>query len=150
MDNLQRASVSLLIEGDDLAPAEISALLGGEPRLAVSMGEVFLGSHGTEIQARTGKWHLGDGWKSPANIDAEIVSMLGSLSDDATVWEGLNNRFDCYIAVGGYFEDWTGGIFLEPGVLRMLADRGLAIDFDLYAPAASAPPPVLPAEDTNL
>jgi hypothetical protein len=44
MDNLKRATVSVLIDGDDLVPAEITTLLGANPRLGVRKDEVFLGA----------------------------------------------------------------------------------------------------------
>lgn len=137
MDNLQRASVSLLIDGDDLIPSEISALLGQEPRLGVKKDEIFVGSHGKDIQARTGKWQFGIGWTSPANVDEQIVNIFKLLNDDTIVWKSLTDRYHCYVAVGGTFNDWTGGLTIEAGTLRLLAERGLAIDFDLYAPEAS-------------
>jgi hypothetical protein len=136
MDNLQRARVSLLIDGDDLAPEEITALLGAQPRVGVRKGDVFVGHHG-EITARTGRWQFGDDWEKEPRIERQIVTLLGRLTPDLDVWKTVTSRYHCYISVGGYFTDWTGGITLEPHALMLMAERGLAIDFDLYAPAAS-------------
>ncbi|MBB4615857.1 DUF4279 domain-containing protein [Novosphingobium taihuense] len=134
MDNLQRAMISLLIDEDDLIPSEITALLGSEPSLGVSKGEKFLSHHGKLIKAKTGKWQLHSGWKSPVNLDEEISLLLARLTDDHEVWGNLTARYHCYLSVGGYFEDWTGGITLSPDTLGALAARNLAIGFDLYAP----------------
>ena len=54
-----------------------------------------------------------------------------------TAWNEVTGRFSGYLSVGGYLNGWTGGILLQPITLKLLADRNLAIDFDLYAPAAS-------------
>jgi hypothetical protein len=137
MDNLQRASVTLLISGDDLIPSEITALLGTQPKLGVRKGEAFAASDGRERQASTGMWHLGGEYRSPPNLDEQISQLLSGLPNDATIWSDLTKRFDCCLSVGAYFNDWTGGITLGPASLGLLSERYLPIDFDMYAPNAS-------------
>lgn len=140
-DPLQRASVTLLVNGDDLIPEELSAVLGVQPELGVCKGETFesRGRPGTSVTARTGMWHFGTGYREPPNIDEQITELLGSLPDGADFWIELTNRFSCCVTVGAWFTDdsWTGGLVLEPKALGMLAERRLAIDFDMYAPGAS-------------
>ena len=138
MDSLQRATVSVVIDGDDLIPSEITALLGQVPLVGVCKGEVFVASHGNKIEAKTGKWRFGGDWESPPDLDRQIADLLTSLTDEISAWDEVTDRFNCYLSVGGYFHDWTGGITLQPITLKLLAERNLAIDFDLYAPAASA------------
>lgn len=138
MDNLERAAVTLVINGDNLVPSEITALLGNQPTLGVRKGERFLASHGKEIEARTGMWHFGGEYLSPPDINKQISILLCELTGDLPIWKELTVRFYCSISVGGYFNDWTGGITLMPQTLLLLAERELLIDFDLYAPAASA------------
>jgi uncharacterized protein DUF4279 len=137
MDNLQRASATLLILGDNLVPEEVTALLGIEPKLGVRKGEKFLTSRGSEAQAPTGKWIFGGEYRSPPNLDEQIVQLLSALPSDATIWPPLTSRFDCCLSVGAYFNDWTGGITLEPATLGLLSERTLPIDFDMYAPNAA-------------
>jgi len=136
-DALQRARVSLLISGDDLDPQEITHLLGGNPRLRVRKGDTFTGHNGKRVTARTSLWHFGDEWENAPSVGSQIANLLGRLTQDMGSWKSVTSRFDCCVSVGGYFEDWTGGITLEPTTLMLMAERGLAIDFDLYAPAAS-------------
>ncbi len=137
MDSLQRAKVSVSIKGDDLVPSEVTALLGGAPRLAVSRGEVFLASHGKHINARTGMWLFGGDWESPPHLDRQISDTLFALTDNMSAWREVTSRYQCYLNVGGYFHDWTGGMTLGPSTSKLLAERNLVVDFDLYAPAAS-------------
>ena len=137
MDSLQRAAVSVLIDGDDLIPSHITALLGQVPRLGVCKGEVFSATHGKQIEAKTGMWQFGGDWESPPDLDRQIANLLTSLTGEMSAWEGVTDGFNCYLSVGGYFHDWTGGMLLQPNTLKLLAERNLAIDFDLYAPAAS-------------
>lgn len=140
-DPLQRASVTLLINGDDLVPDELSTILSVQPEIGVRKGETFMGRGrpGTAVTARTGMWHFGTGYREPPNIDEQIAELLGNLPESADIWSDLTIRFECYVTVGAWFTDdsWTGGLVLEPKTLGMLAKRGLAIDFDLYAPGVS-------------
>lgn len=76
-------------------------------------------------------------WEDAPDVGNQITTLLGRLTQDLDIWRSVTNRFDCYINVGGDFHDWTGGLTLEADVLRLMAERGLHIDFDLYAPAAS-------------
>lgn len=139
-DNLERASVTLLIDGDDLVPEEVTAMLGAEPEVSVRKGETFVsrGRPGLTVTASTGKWILGTGYCRPPSIDTQIMELLNRLAGDIEVWNDIHSRFNCYVTVGVYFDEdsWTGGIILEAETLRLLADRGLAIDFDMYAPGA--------------
>ena len=136
-DALQRAIVSLYISDDDLDPQEITDLLGGKPRLAVRKGEAFTGHRGDQIAARAGKWLFGGDWENEPSIGKQIEILLSQLTQDLGVWKSVTDRLDCYVSVGGYVRDWTGGITLEPHILMLMAERGLTIDFDLYAPTAS-------------
>ena len=137
MDSLQRAKVSVLIADDNLFPSEVTALLGRPPRLGVTKGETFLASHGKHIKAETGMWQFGGEWESPPQLDRQISEVLSVLTSDMLVWAEVTNRYLCYLSVGGYFHDWTGGMTLGPRTSKLLAERNLAIDFDLYARAAS-------------
>jgi len=137
MDSLQRATVSLLIDGDDLVPSEVTAILGGSPQFGVVKGEVFVAKHGKKTESTTGKWRFGGDWESPPHLDRQISEVLSGLTDDMSSWMEVTSRYHCYLSVGGYFNDWTGGMTLSPETLKLLADRNLPIDFDLYAPAAS-------------
>lgn len=137
MDSLQHAIVSLLIDGDDLVPAEVTEILGASPQIALVKGETFLNTHGKMIVAKTGMWQFCGDWESPPHLDRQIGDLLSALTNDISAWTEMTNRFRCYISIGGYFNDWTGGMTLTPNTLKLLSDRRLSIDFDLYAPAVS-------------
>ena len=137
MDGLARAMVSVSISDDTLVPAEVTTLLGRSPQLGVSKGETFLTSNGNQRIASTGMWRFGSEWESPPDVNRQIREVFSALTSDMAVWAKITGRYFCYLGVGGYFDGWTGGITLDPGTSRLLAERNLAIDFDLYAPAAS-------------
>lgn len=141
-DPLQRACVTLLINDDDLVPEVLTALLGAQPETGVRKGEAFMsrGRPGTIETARTGMWHFGTGYREPPDIDQQVTELLRQLPESAEIWADLITKYDCcYVAVGVHFSDdsWTGGFTLKPNTLRLLGERGLTIDFDMYAPAAS-------------
>ncbi|WP_158453932.1 DUF4279 domain-containing protein [Novosphingobium sp. MD-1] len=136
-DALQRAIVSLSITEDELDPDEITTLLAAKPQLGVRKGETFTSYDGKQITARTGMWRFGGDWENAPIIGNQIATLFERLTQDLTIWKSVTSRFHCHVSVGGYFRDWTGGLTLEPGALMLLAERGLAIDFDLYAPIAS-------------
>jgi hypothetical protein len=137
MDSLHRASATLLISGDSLVPDELTALLGVQPTLGIRKGETFRASHGEEIEARKGKWFFGGNWRSPPDLDEQISELLLALPSRTELWVELTSRFECWLSIGAYLGDWTGGITLAPATLKLLAERNLAIDLDLYAHAAS-------------
>ena len=138
MDHLQRASVTLILQGDDLDPDELTALLGRQPKIGTRMGETFIGHNGRTETASTGKWIYSTGYRVPPDIDGQIGELLDSLPASLSIWSDLATKFDCYVALGIYFaeDSWTGGIYLQPHTLQMLGERGLALDFDMYAAAA--------------
>lgn len=137
-DALKRATVSLAIVGDDLDPQEITGLLAGEPRRGKRKGEAYTGHNGKQRVARTGMWLFGgERWEDAPDVGGQITTLLTGLTQDLLIWTSVTNRYESYISVGGHFRDWTGGLTLEAPVLRLLAERGLNIDFDLYAPDAS-------------
>lgn len=137
MDSLQRSTVSLLIDGDDLDPSEITMLLRSEPSLGVVKGDLFVTSLGKEIRAKTGKWQLNEEWERPSDINRQVFDLLKNLTENLDAWSIITRQFHCYISVGGYLNDWTGGFTMKASTAKLLSDRGLAIDFDLYAPDAS-------------
>ena len=137
MDSLQRASATLLISGESLVPDDLTSLLGAQPKLGVRKGETFRATHGEEIEAPVGQWFLGGDWRSPPDLDQQITELLAGLPNDIELWTELTGRFECWLSIGAYLDDWTGGLTLAPATLGLLAARNLPLDFDLYAPAAS-------------
>lgn len=138
-DPLQRACVTLLVHGDDLNPDELTALLGQQPQQGVRKGEMYYGYDARGRPSRTGMWHFGLGYREPPSIDQQITELLARLPETDEVWDDLTTKYECLVAVGVWFTDdsWSGGFTLQADTLRMLGERGLAVDFDMYAPAAS-------------
>ena len=116
-------------------------MLGAQPTLGVRKGETFRASHGRHVEASTGKWHFGGEWRSPPDLDAQIAELLLALPNDRGLWEELTKQFHCYLSVGAYLLEWTGGLTLAPVTTKLLAERQLPIDFD--CPGFGFKPPAL-------
>lgn len=103
------------------------------------MGETFVGHNGKILTASTGKWIHSTGYREHPDVDGLITELLESLPASSSIWSDLTTQFDCYVTLAIYFNEdsWTGGIHLQAQTLRKLGERGLALDFDMYAPAAS-------------
>lgn len=138
-DPLRRACVSLAIHGDHLVPDELTSLLGCQPDVGVRKDETYSTSSGGTREARSGLWISRGCYREPPCIDKQIADLLNGLPGEHTLWTRLTTDFDCYINVGVWFmeDSWTGGFGLQAQTLRMLGERGLKVDFDMYAPGVS-------------
>lgn len=139
MDHLQRVCASLTFLGEDLNPEELSELLGCTPEVGVRKGDAFVGGFGRPRTAPSGRWTYSTGYREPPDIDDQICELLGRLPESLNLWSDLTTKFECYLSLGIWFvdEDWTSGTLVQPSTLPMLGERGVALDFDMYAPAAS-------------
>jgi hypothetical protein len=56
------------------------------------------------------------------------------MSQDLTTWRTLTSRFSADVFCGLFMDQSNEGFSLGAETLRMLADRGLEIGFDVYDP----------------
>jgi hypothetical protein len=83
MAHLSRSVVSFRIGGDDLIPAEITALLGASPMESKTKGEKIVGSKtGAMRIAKTGMWILKASAREPEDMDGQIDELFGQMTDD--------------------------------------------------------------------
>lgn len=124
--------LTLRIFGDDLDPDKVTALLGAVPTSCQRKGETLPGRY--KRMAERGAWFLEDRFDqaSSPEINEAVRRMLGRLNPDPSVWADLNDRFDVDLFVGIELPDQNRGFSLLPSTIRMLAQRGLEIDFDIY------------------
>lgn len=132
MGILHKSSVLLGFYGDDLDPYELSALLGGEPSFGVMKGDTWLTSMGVEKVAHTGSWRLEAEEQQPANLDCQIIELLGRLTNDLAKWRSLSQRYQGRFFCGLFLASWNEGIALQPETLVLVSERRLVIDFDIY------------------
>ena len=124
--------VTLRLFGDDLNPAEITALLGANPTAAHHKGQEFRGNQsGTVRIARTGSWQLDAERREPEDLDAQIFEILDQLTGDLAVWQALA-RFRPDLFCGLFMCSSNGGVSLSPRALLALGERGIELGLDIY------------------
>lgn len=126
-------SVSLRIWGQDVDPAEISALLRCEPTEAARTGDTLTRSNGRTRLVSKGFWHLSSD-REATNLADQIESLLSKLTSDVAVWQSLTERFDVDLFCGLFLDAANRGVELPAHLIVALGERRLRIGFDIYAP----------------
>jgi hypothetical protein len=134
MTVLSKTSASLRLFGDDLNPHEVTRLLGKEPSAAERRGDVRPSGH----IVRRGRWSVKVARCVPGDLDGQIAGLLAGTTEDLAVWQRLTSAYDADIFCGLFLEEGNEGISLSPQTLRLLGERGIKLDFDIYAPDAQA------------
>lgn len=81
-----------------------------------------------------GSWRIKAERQSPGDLDRQITSLLAPLSKDFDSWKDLSSRFRGRLFCGLFLEEGNEGISLSPETMSMIAERGLLLDLDIYAP----------------
>lgn len=133
--SIARLSVSVRVLGDDLDPEEVTRLLGTAPNFAARKGDQRQ-SGSRPFQQRIGIWTFARTTKpsSEWELDGAIKALLGRLPSDLDVWRRLAERYSLDVFCGLFMSSDNQGTDVQPETLRLLADRGLALSFDLYGP----------------
>ncbi len=122
--------VSLTISGDDLAPDEITRLLGTSPTEAYRIGDPMPRRNHT-FTAKSGSWSINT-VRSTHDIEQQLTELFAKLASDPAIWKSLSSRYHAYLFCG-VFLSWFGhGFSMSPSLHRLLADRNLEIVFDIY------------------
>lgn len=139
MADVQNATASLTITGDDLDPDEVTALLGCTPTKAFRKGDAW-SAHRPERHRQHGVWILKTALDRDVELEAQIAHLLAQVSNDAAIWQQINARFFSRIFCGIFMDRWNEGFGLTPTVLARLSTCGLHLDFDLYGPSQDDEP----------
>ncbi|MGA2079586.1 MAG: DUF4279 domain-containing protein [Holophaga sp.] len=124
--------VTLRVFGADLDPDEVTRLLGAAPTEAARTGTVLIGPDGQPRNVRKGYWRL-DAAPGPGTVEDQVEALLGALTQDPAAWRELASRYEPDLLCGLFLEGFNQVSSLPPALVRALADRGLAIRFDIYA-----------------
>ena len=131
---VDRVTVSLRVSADDLNPEEVSQLLRCRPTKSHVKGEVIVGkTTGSRWSAPTGVWLLNSDDKRSVELGQQIMNLLGRVSDDPATWEALTKKYKADVFCGLFLDAENRGCRVSADTLRRLAERGLDIDFDIYA-----------------
>ena len=147
MAAIARSKVSIRLFGDDLDPAEITAILGRTPTKQYRKGPHRVSAERT-YQRKYGAWIVAAEDCEPEAIDTQLSSLLFSMTQDLAVWRELGTRYDVDVFCGAFMDETNEGFSLMPATLQALADRGLEIGFDVYAPTEEDTPIVKVGSET--
>lgn len=122
--------------GEELDPEEVSRLLGAAPSASSRKGDVLRSGR----PAQRGSWLRSARPQAPGDLDAQIVEVFRGLTEDVSVWQAMTARYRADVFCGLFMREGNEGVALSPGVVAMLAQRNVAIGFDIYSNAAEEPP----------
>ena len=133
MSAIEDSTASLSFFGQDLDVDEITRLLGCAPTSVRRRGSPYSQSH-PEVLSRFSAWHLESALPRSETLETQIGSLLDQLPDDLQMWHELTARYDARAFCGIFMEVWNEGFSLTPKLMQRLAERGLRVEFDIYAP----------------
>jgi hypothetical protein len=131
MAALAHSRATLRVFGDELQPEEISALLGARPTTARYRGQRNEEGRGPAVW-RTGSWRLSADDADPADPDQQVAQILDQLTADLAIWQSLVARFKIDMFCGWFMDEQNEGVRLSAHTLRLLGERGILLDLDLY------------------
>jgi hypothetical protein len=134
MPDIDRSTISLRIFGPDLDPDAITLRLGYRPTAAAKTGDTRTHQRGDIRTVREGFWRLESGESDATPIDAKVRDLLGKLTDDSDVWLDIAQHYRIDLFCGLFMAVSNEGFTLSPMVTRLLAERQIAIGFDIYGP----------------
>jgi len=135
MAHLDRSVATLRIAGDDLQPAEISAVLGHAASKEQVKGEVFVGKvTGRSRTAKTGMWCLEATDTTPEDLDGQIAELLEKLTGNLSVWAQISTRYEIDLFCGLFMKISNEGLSISAESLKALAERGIELSLDIYGP----------------
>jgi len=125
-------SVGLNFYSEKLNREEITRLIGAEPTKAWNPGEHYpIGNTKKTRITDWGKWYL-TSERDNTDLNIKLNVLLNKFTNDLEKWKKLTSKYESWIDVAGYMENWNRGFTLKPEIMKMLSDRNLEIVFDIY------------------
>jgi len=131
---LSQTAASLAVIGDNRDPEKVTRVLGKSPDVARRKGQTWLSRKGSPLQAHTGIWQVMTARREPGDLDGQIAELLDGTTDDLTVWLDLSRRFQMFVDCGLSLVTRNEGLMISAPTMALLGSRGIALDFDIYAP----------------
>jgi hypothetical protein len=133
MAHIHISKLSLRISGDALVPATITDLLGAAPTFSHARGEEIRNNKSGGVRiALSGLWLLSVDDKSPEDLDGQLRILFDSLTYNLATWRSIVEEYSADLFCGLFLQGSNEGLDISASVLRMIADRGLEIGFDIY------------------
>ncbi|WP_027256715.1 MULTISPECIES: DUF4279 domain-containing protein [Leisingera] len=133
MARLSKSATAPRILGEDLDPAEVTALLGKERDRSERKGDkIALPKQGYRM-ADTGAWVIRASRMEPGNLDAQVSQILQGTGDGLGIWQDLSRRLDVHLFCGVFLSEENEGFCISRETMGLLGVRGIAVDFGIYA-----------------
>jgi hypothetical protein len=123
--------IYLGIVGEDLDPAAVSSMLGGQPHQAARKGDPIVAKLGrgrtASRPANADYWQRVVTCDSPASSDAAVRDLFSGLAGETTTWLTLKGRFRIGITVHETPPHQTAQTIFSPSTLAFFEQRGMQI-----------------------
>lgn len=130
--SFEEFSIGINFISDKLDREEITRLLGAEPTKSWNPGEPHrVGNTKKTRVTDFGNWYLTTK-RDNIEINEKLMDLMINLTRDLNVWKYLTTKYQAWIDVAGYMENWNREFSLKPEVMKLLAERNLEIVFDIY------------------
>lgn len=125
--DVERTSVTLRVQGPELEPGAVTALLGCEPTHARKRGDV-LPNQGSAVQ---GLWMLSSQPLSTSDLSAQMRTLFSRLTTDPETWKSLVSGYQVDLYCGLWATGSSRAVHLDADVLAAIAERGLRVGVEL-------------------
>jgi hypothetical protein len=144
MSVIHHSLVALRICGDDVVPKDITEILGASPTYACAKGEAGKHIVGPKVGdlrvAKSGIWKLDASDHEPEDIDGQIREIFSRVSADISVWQSITKKNRVNLSCGLFMSETNEGMSISTESLAILAERGIELWFDIYAPLRDIAP----------
>jgi hypothetical protein len=89
-------------------------------------------------------WRLRSPDSEDGDIDSQVEWILSRLTQDLNRWNEVSSQFSIDLFCGLFLERTNRGTSLFPETMRRLADRGIKLSLDIYAPEPNKAAQVTP------
>jgi len=130
--NFEEFSVGINFYSEHLDKDEITSLIGAQPTKAWNQGERHqVGNSKKSRITDWGKWYLTTK-RDSTDLNIKLKDFLESLTSDLEKWKLLTSKYESWIDIAGYMNNWNRGFSLKLEILKMISDRNIEIVFDIY------------------
>jgi hypothetical protein len=141
MSAIHHSIVTLRIYGDDLVPQDITKMLGALPTHSVAKGQEIVGRKTGKVRvAKTGMWRLCASDREPEDIDGQIREIFSQITADIAVWQSITKKYRANLFCGAFMSETNDGLSISPQSMAVLAERGIELWFEIYAPLQDIAP----------
>lgn len=130
--SFEEFSVGVNFYSEHLDKGEITELIGSKPTKAWNQGERHpIGNTKKTRITDWGKWYLSS-QRDSKDLNLKLQELFDSLTSDLNKWRTLTTKYESWIDVAGYMDNFNRGFSLKPEILKMISDRNIEIVFDIY------------------